>query len=138
MERRRRPPGIPVDPARVRQARLAAGLSLADIAGDEVSRTQIHFIEHGRSRPSQRILDLIAARTGKPVSYFILSGHAESRQAHDEESLARQLSELAGRVRRFSLNKRLTRSERESLKLLELTLRQAVVLTTLLEAKAAK
>lgn len=138
MERRRRPPGIPVDPARVRQARLAAGLSLADIAGDEVSRTQIHFIEHGRSRPSQRILDLIAARTGKPVSYFTLSPHAESRQAHDEESLARQLSELAGRVRRFALNKRLTRSERESLKLLELTLRQAVVLTTLLEAKTAK
>lgn len=111
---------------------------MADIAGDEVSRTQIHFIEHGRSRPSQRILDLIAARTGKPVSYFTLSAHAESRQAHDDESLARQLSELAGRVRRFAGNKRLTRSERESLKLLELTLRQAVVLATLLEAKASK
>lgn len=122
----------------MRQARLAAGLSLADIAGDEVSRTQIHFIEHGRSRPSQRVLDLIAARTGKPISYFVLSSQAESRLAQEEESIARQLSDLAGRIRRFGGNKRLTRSEREAMKLLELTLRQAVVLATLLETKTAR
>lgn len=122
----------------MRQARLAAGLSLADIAGDEVSRTQIHFIEHGRSRPSQRVLDLIAARTGKPTSYFILSSPAETRLAHSEESIARQLSDCAGRIHRFALNKRLSRSEREAMKLLEATLRQGVVLATLLETKAAK
>ncbi|HVH62508.1 MAG TPA: helix-turn-helix transcriptional regulator [Candidatus Dormibacteraeota bacterium] len=122
----------------MRQARLAAGLSLADIARDDVSRTQIHFIEHGRSRPSQRVLELIAERTGRPVSYFVVSGATESRLAHDEESVARQLSDVAARVRRFGGSKRLTRTEREAVKLLELTLRQAVALTTLLEAKAGK
>lgn len=117
---------------------MAAGLSLADIAGDEVSRTQIHFIEHGRSRPSQRVLDLIAARTGKPVSYFVVSTEAESRQAQGEETIAHQLSEVAARVRRLAANKRLSRAEREAMKLLELNLRQAVVLATMLEAKVAK
>ena len=62
--------GIAVDPERVREARLEAGLSLAQIARDDVSRTFIHFVETGKSRPSQRILALIARRTGKPISYF--------------------------------------------------------------------
>lgn len=138
MERRKRPAGIPVDPARVRQARLAAGLSLADIAGDEVSRTQIHFVEHGRSRPSQRVLELIADRTGKPASYFMLSTQAEPRHGQDDISIARQLSDVARRIHRLAINNRLSKSERESMKLLEVSIRQAVVLTTLLETKAAK
>lgn len=84
------------------------------------------------------MLELIAERTGRPVSYFVVSGATESRLAHDEESVARQLSDVAARVRRFGGSKRLTRTEREAVKLLELTLRQAVALTTLLEAKAGK
>src|SRR5690348_3169972 len=60
MRRGLRGSGVPVDPARVREARREAGLSLAQLAGDEVSRTFLHFVEHGRSRPSQAVLALIA------------------------------------------------------------------------------
>jgi transcriptional regulator with XRE-family HTH domain len=124
-----------VDPARVRQARLAAGLSLADVAGNDVSRTMIHFIEHGRARPSERVLELIAERTGKPVSYFVVPT-AEGQPVSTDESLSRQLSAAAGRARRFATAGRLTRSEREAVKLVEVTLRQAAALIKLLESRA--
>jgi tetratricopeptide (TPR) repeat protein len=68
--RRPRLPGLDIRPGSVREARSAAGLSLAAIAGQDLSRTAIHLIETGRSRPSLRTLQLIAERTGKPLSFF--------------------------------------------------------------------
>lgn len=123
-----------IDPARVRQARTAAGLSLADVAGTDVSRTMIHFIEHGRARPSERVLQLIAERTGKPVSYFVVSG-GEGQPAGAEESLSRQLTAAAARVRRFATAGRLTKSEREAVKLVEVSLRQGAALLKSLESR---
>lgn len=61
-------------PEAVRQARVEAGLSLADVAGKAVTRAAIHLIETGKSRPSIDTLRLIAKRTGKPVSYFLATG----------------------------------------------------------------
>ena len=133
MQRRRRASGIVVDPARVRQARVAAGLSLADVAGNDVSRTMIHFIEHGRARPSQRVLELIAERTGRPASYFTVSG-PESLQDADEP-LSRQLSVVAARARRFASAGRLSPSEKDAMKLVEAMLRHAAALTRSLESK---
>jgi transcriptional regulator with XRE-family HTH domain len=118
----------------VRQAREAAGLSLGDVAGDDVSRTMIHFIEHGRARPSQRVLELIAERTGKPPSYFMVA--APEGHGQGDESLARQLSAAASQVRRFAAARRLTRSEREATKLVEVSLRHAAALIRALEPKA--
>lgn len=134
MQRGGRSSGIPVDAARVRSARLAAGLSLRGVAGDDVSRTLIHLIEHGRSRPSQGVLKLIAERTGKPLSYFLLSAH-ESGEAQSDDSLARQLLGLAHQVARFSSRNLLTKPEQETMKLVELTLRQAAVLTRSVRGK---
>src|SRR5260370_41872992 len=71
--------GMSVDPARVREARSAAGLSLAQLAGDQVSRTFIHLIEQGRSRPSRNVLALIARRTGKPMVYFFIARSRHSQ-----------------------------------------------------------
>jgi len=69
--------GINIDPGAVRRARLEAGLSLAQIvAGGGVSRQQVHLVEKGRARPSAQTLQLIAARTGKPISYFVAGAHA--------------------------------------------------------------
>ena len=48
--------GIRIREGSVREARLEAGLSLADIAGGELSRTAIHLIEHGRVNPSLETL----------------------------------------------------------------------------------
>lgn len=118
--------GIAVDPERVREARLEAGLSLAQIARDDVSRTFIHFVETGKSRPSQRILALIARRTGKPISYFM---RQPSLAAQPTADLSTDLARVAERVRQFIAVNQLTKTELQAMKLVELTLRQAVELT---------
>ena len=63
--------GIEVKPGSVRQARTEAGLSLAGVAGRDLTRAAIHLIETGKSRPSMPTLELISRRTGKPLSYFL-------------------------------------------------------------------
>jgi tetratricopeptide (TPR) repeat protein len=68
----------------VREARIARGLSLADIAGAELTRSAIHRIEKGQSRPSIRSLTLIAERTGKPLSFF-LAGSAPGLATNELE-----------------------------------------------------
>jgi len=122
-----------VDPERVREARLQAGLSLAQIAGDDVSRTFIHFVERGRSRPSRSVLALIARRTGKPISYFMLQPLDDSRPSTDLEG---EMTRVANRVVHFSNVNRLTKVEREAMKLVELTLRQAAELTKSVQSKS--
>ncbi len=66
--RRQRLPGVDVRPGAVKQARAETGLSLADVAGGRVTRAAIHLIETGRSRPSMPVLEMIAEKTGRPVS----------------------------------------------------------------------
>jgi transcriptional regulator with XRE-family HTH domain len=112
----------------VRLARLAAGRSLADIAGDDVSRTLIHFVETGQSRPSQRVLELIARRTGKPVSYFRVAAPAQPARGV-RDNLPSELIAAAASVRSFVKTHKLTRAEAEAMRLVESTLRKAASLT---------
>jgi transcriptional regulator with XRE-family HTH domain len=63
--------GIVIRSDSVRQARLEAGLSLAQVAAGKVTRTAIYFIETGRTSPSRETLRLIARRTHKPIAYFL-------------------------------------------------------------------
>lgn len=125
--------GIAVDPARIREARLEAGLSLAQLARDDVSRTFIHFIETGKSRPSPRILALIARRTRKPISYF-------TRQAGDNiepgGGLPSELTRIADQVREFIDSQELDEVERSSMKLVEITLKQAAQVTRAIRKRA--
>lgn len=60
-------------------------MTLSQVAGDDLSRQAVHQIEVGRSRPSPRALELIAERTGKPLSFFLAAGPAapDSAFAHD-------------------------------------------------------
>ena len=58
-------------PGSIRQARVEAGLSLAQVASGEVSRTAIFLAETGKTRPTLPTIQLIAARTGKPIEYFL-------------------------------------------------------------------
>ncbi len=46
-------------------------MSLAQVAGEEVSRAFIHLVEQGVARPSLPILELIAERTGKRTDFFL-------------------------------------------------------------------
>lgn len=135
MQRSRRGSGLFVDPERVREARLEAGLSLAQVAGDDVSRTFIHFVERGVSRPSRKTLALIARRTGKPISYFLTQPPGN---AQPSANLAADLSRVADGAKRFATVNRLTGVEREAMKLVELTLRQAATLTKSVQASAKK
>ena len=62
---------------------------MAQVGGEERSRTAIYLIEVGRSRPTPETLQLIAERTGKSVEYF-LPGSAQPASpsaASDEEHL---------------------------------------------------
>jgi tetratricopeptide (TPR) repeat protein len=79
VRRRRRLKGVEIRPAAVREARQEAGLSLAGVAGSEITRAAIHLIETGRARPSMPTLELIARRTGKPVNFFLAAGAKDRR-----------------------------------------------------------
>ncbi|HKW69229.1 MAG TPA: tetratricopeptide repeat protein [Candidatus Dormibacteraeota bacterium] len=78
--RRRRLPGVNLRPGSVKQARLEAGLSLAQLGKGHVTAPAIYLIETGRTRPSLPTLEHIAKRTGKPVEFFL----AEPAGATDE------------------------------------------------------
>src|SRR6202163_4201477 len=69
--RRGRRRGVEIKAGTVKQARGDAGLSLAQVAGGEVSRTAIYFVETGKAKPSMETLKLIADRTGRPLDYFL-------------------------------------------------------------------
>lgn len=53
------------------RARQEAGLSQRQLCGDEITRNMLSLIEHGTARPSMDTLKYLAARLGKPVSYFL-------------------------------------------------------------------
>src|SRR5438445_10628630 len=56
---------------RIRSARLAAGLSQADLAGKDFTKGFISQVELGISRPSLESLQVLAARLGHDAEYFM-------------------------------------------------------------------
>jgi len=54
------------------------------VAGSDLSRQAIHLIETGKARPSAAVLELIAQRTGRPLSSFL-------RKQPDDSSGARSI-----------------------------------------------
>src|SRR3984893_18615038 len=69
--RRGRRHGIEIKPGTVKQARMDAGMSLAQVAAGQISRTAIYFVETGKAKPSMETLKLIADRTGRPLDFFL-------------------------------------------------------------------
>ncbi len=70
--RRGRLPGIEINWELLRQTRLRAGLTLAQVAGTEISRQAVHQIETGATRPTWWSLSLIAARLRLPLWRLLL------------------------------------------------------------------
>ena len=99
-------------PERVRQAREDSKLSLAQLARGDISRTAIHLVETGKSRPSLSTLKLIAERTEKPLDYFLAAGQSDLIKAEaDRLSLpVVQELELAIAQERFDDAKTIGRS----------------------------
>jgi len=56
---------------KLRAARLEAGLSQRQLCGDIITRNMLSLIEHGSAKPSMETLRQLAAKLGKPVSFFL-------------------------------------------------------------------
>ena len=56
---------------KLRLARMEANLTQSALCGDTITRNMLSQIEHGTARPSMATLKILAARLGKPMSYFL-------------------------------------------------------------------
>jgi len=56
---------------RLREARTAAGLSQAQLGAPYYTRAHVSAIELGKIRPAMKSLEHMAAKLGKPASYFM-------------------------------------------------------------------
>ena len=56
---------------KLKEARLAAGLSQKALCGDRITRNMLSQIENGSARPSMDTLRYLAHQLGKPLSYFL-------------------------------------------------------------------
>jgi tetratricopeptide (TPR) repeat protein len=85
--------GVAVREGSVEQARREAQLTLAQVAGPKLTRTAIHLIEKGRTRPSMETLQQIARQTHKPIEFFL---HPDAPAALTErQSQLRDLERLS-------------------------------------------
>lgn len=93
--------GVEVVPAAVRQARLDAGMSLAEVGAPGYTRAAVHMVETGKMRPSVRLLQQIARKTGRPVSYFLPDSEItpEHRAALDQLHHRVTTNEFADAIR---------------------------------------
>jgi transcriptional regulator with XRE-family HTH domain len=73
---------------RVRQLRVAAGLTQSDLADDRFSKEYISQIERGKTRPTQETIDWLALRLGVDPG-FLASGVSADERAKAETILAR-------------------------------------------------
>src|SRR3989475_12142103 len=74
---------------RIRRIRQDRGLSLAKVVRDDFSRAFLNQVELGKSRPSIRVLRIIAERLGTEAENIL-----EGQRAGTERGLAR----VGGRV----------------------------------------
>ena len=65
---------------RLKEARIAAGLSQRQLCGEEITRNMLSQIESGKARPSMQTLPYLAQQLGKPISWFL-----EEQPAPDPE-----------------------------------------------------
>lgn len=57
--------------SKIKQARIAAGLSQKQLCGQQITRNMLSQIENGSARPSMKTLGYLAEQLGRPVSYFL-------------------------------------------------------------------
>ena len=71
---------------RLKEARLAAGLSQRQLAGEYLTRNMLSLIENCSATPSLDALTYLAAKLGKPVSYFL---EEQTVTSPNQEAMAR-------------------------------------------------
>src|SRR5947209_19186348 len=73
---------------RLRQLRVAAGLTQSELAGDRFSKEYISQIERGKTRPTQETVDWLAQRLAVDAG-FLASGVSADERDKAEAILAR-------------------------------------------------
>jgi tetratricopeptide (TPR) repeat protein len=81
-------PRIPRLGERLRQLRVAAGLTQTDLAGDRFSKEYISQIERGKTRPTTETVEWLALRLGVDAG-FLQSGVSADERAKAEAILTR-------------------------------------------------
>ena len=66
---------------RLKEARLALGLSQRQLCGDVITRNMLSLIENGSARPSMDTLAYLAEQLRKPISFFLEEAPAQSANA---------------------------------------------------------
>jgi len=85
--RRTSPEGLRLG-ERLRQLRVAAGLTQSELAGDRFSKEYVSQIERGKTRPTKGTIEWLAERLGVDAG-FLASGVAADERARLEGSLTR-------------------------------------------------
>jgi transcriptional regulator with XRE-family HTH domain/Tfp pilus assembly protein PilF len=80
---------------RLRQLRVAAGLTQSELASDRVSKEYVSQIERGKTRPTQETLAWIAERLGVDVSY-LETGQSWDEYAEAEATVVRAEAAVEG------------------------------------------
>lgn len=62
---------------RIKTVRTQRGMSLAQVGGDDLSRSFLSLVESGRSRISLRALAIVAERLQTPISHFLQDEDAQ-------------------------------------------------------------
>src|SRR5438874_2383713 len=110
--RRRRP--APLSTAlkklgeRLREARIASGMSQAQLGAPYFTRAHVSAIELGKIRPAMRSLEHMAKKLERPASYFLDDAVVE--RARQEREL--EVSSIAGLLTLTSAPEALRRAEK--------------------------
>jgi transcriptional regulator with XRE-family HTH domain len=81
--------------ARLRQLRVAAGLTQSELAGDRFSKEYLSQIERGKTRPTQETLTWIAERLGVDSAY-LETGQSWQEYAEAEAAVMRAEAAVEG------------------------------------------
>src|SRR5438045_9660127 len=73
---------------RLRQLRVAAGLTQSELAGERFSKEYVSQIERGKTRPTRETVEWLALRLGVDAG-FLANGGATDERGRLEGALAR-------------------------------------------------
>ena len=87
---------------RILAARLEAGLSQRELAGETITRNMLSSIEHDAANPSLATLRYLAGRLGKTVSWLLgEDGPSEAIAAFEQGDYRRCREKLTGEEKRW-------------------------------------
>src|SRR5919202_6878833 len=81
---------------RLRQLRVAAGMTQTELAGDRFSKEYLSQIERGKTRPTLETIEWLAQRLGVDAG-FLANGVSADDRARVDAALARADALLEGR-----------------------------------------